>query len=288
METADGCRIFALVGSVIPRVAHFYWGSAPMSFLRAMTLESFCLRNPDWKCVLHMGVNAGQPRWETSERQDVTEYQGSDHFPDVVSRYRIEIRECDAAGKSDVHAKDILAWKILANEGGVFADMDILWTRPLHALGMDGDACLVEFSGNPKPGYIPVTLMAAREGGSPIFQEALEAAIGSYDPAVYECCGAGCIGYSISGLRTLDFDVRRLPDATVFPYFHLEYGRAVRATHGIGGRTEAWDPQAVGVHWYAGNPVSQAVNNRMTRDSVDEFDSPLAKEVQRCLVLSSR
>jgi hypothetical protein len=276
---------------MIPKIAHFYWdGAGPMSFMRYMTLVSFVRHNPDWHICLYVGDGTGKPEWFTEEVQDITSYSGPDYLSKVLD-LPIEVLRIftpPEEAMSPVHFKDLLNWQLLAAGGGVVADMDIFWIKSLDELGLRGDACFVEFQGNPKVGYIPVTFIASA-GNSALFEDVFGSALDRYDPKRYESCGTPALPGSLDQMRNMYpyLEIVRLDDSCVFPFHHLPYVRAVNATHGIGGRTEAFSPSSVGIHWYAGNPISQKMNNYINEDTVETMDSPLLKAVRECLNHSS-
>ena len=54
--------------SKIPKIAHFYWGSQKLSFLRYMSLHSFKKCNPDWEVRLYCPlILTKDARWEDKQ-----------------------------------------------------------------------------------------------------------------------------------------------------------------------------------------------------------------------------
>lgn len=129
----------------VPKIASFYWGNSKISFLRYMTLHTFAHLNPDWK--IHYYV----PRIKDSAMQHSTpenkkQYERVTDYSKYIAKLpNIEIRQVnfDALGipeeMSDVYKSDILRWKILAEEGGLWSDMDILFHRPMSHLTLYKD-----------------------------------------------------------------------------------------------------------------------------------------------------
>jgi len=247
-----------------------------MSWPRFRTLESFREQNPGWEITLYRG-KSGAGAWRTTEQQDAGRYHGEDHLPRVAG-LDVEERELDLAlpdGCSHVHASDLMAWHVLATEGGVVADMDIAWLRPMETLGIfesNARAGLTCFRRHPKPGYLPVTFMVSA-GDVPFFAHVLKRALAAHDPDVYESCGSGCLGSWGEALAGCP-GMYRLPDEVVYPFTHLGYSDMIRALHlpAYGQRSM----RSVGMHWYAGHPLSQKANLTITAENVHSNPSALA------------
>ena len=182
---------------------YFYWGNDTMSYMRYMTLYSFCKLNPTWNVYLIVNSQEGvRVLSGTVEKQDKTEYKGKDHSNLIIN---LDINMVDFKNKminlpnnvvecmSDVHIKDILNWKILAERGGIVADMDILFIAPMDELIKDNtDIGLVCFDGNPQKDYIPVTFMYSGSNNE-FFAKVYDNALKNYKSDVYESCGTLCI-----------------------------------------------------------------------------------------------
>ena len=100
---------------------YFYWGNETMSYMRYMTLYSFCLFNQDWKVYLIKNSLSTKRIMHTAEKQDKTEYKGKDYFGYLndlninVVNFELTMIDLDdniVDNMSDVHIKDILNWKL--------------------------------------------------------------------------------------------------------------------------------------------------------------------------------
>ena len=262
-------------GPITPKRAFFYWGNDTMSFMRYMTLVSFRALNPDWEIVL-IKHDGGRPRWESSEEIDKYSYEGRD-YTDSLDVLGITIEQYDAAwtyglddSMTDVHCKDLSMWYLLATRGGVVADMDILFNKPMHSLDLDCDVGLVSFSGYPKPGYIPVTFMI----GSPnrFFRDTHLKALASYDPQVYECCGnqaVECKSLDEIIRRYPELIVKRLPDRCVFPFVDRELNQAFESAVTADCSDDIAD-DCIGIHWYAGHPSVNEIVQQVDHTNIEK------------------
>ena len=151
----------------LPKNIYFYWGNKTMSFFRYLSLYSFKKFNPDWNVILIRRRNPKTPKehdWE--ERLDSLYFKGEDCF-NVAEYIDIEIRyledEYPEIVKLDLeenHISDIHLFKILAEQGGIVSDTDILFYKPIdYEKIKDVDVVLISFKCYPKKNYIPFSFM---------------------------------------------------------------------------------------------------------------------------------
>lgn len=118
---------------MITKVLHLYWGkNQPLSFLRYMTIWSFARYNPDWEIRLWVpSVPSNLSPWTTGEQS--SKYDGIDYLP-KLGKYT-HIFDFESVGinseLSEVHRSDLIRWFLLGLYGGVWSDMDILYTAPM-------------------------------------------------------------------------------------------------------------------------------------------------------------
>ncbi len=129
---------------MIPKRIAFFWGNDTMSWLRYMTLYSFCKLNPCWEVRLyHCKGNGAKKQWTTHVRQDFAEPATEDYWSRVgnlpVEVIPWELKDPDNPDDNQwskitpPHKSDFFEWEYLANEGGIYADMDILFVKPMDA-----------------------------------------------------------------------------------------------------------------------------------------------------------
>jgi GT2 family glycosyltransferase len=124
----------------IPKIIHFYWGGAKLSFLRYLTIYSFIKNNPGWSVKLHIPKILGNNNatWNSNE-QKISQNQINiiDCF-NLISELNVEIIKHDFVeygffnNVNEVHKSDFLRWKLLHLYGGIWSDMDILYTQPIN------------------------------------------------------------------------------------------------------------------------------------------------------------
>lgn len=297
----------------IPRRISFYWHGGPLSFCRWMTLKSFRHYNPRWEMRLYrpaagchslppdQGISRQSP-WETPEQQDFQHYFGADR-PDYSQRIaELGIDELtwphDPAPAADpVQQSDLFQWRLLHEVGGFYADLDILWLRPIEPLYQsvrNADAMMVMSASHLAIGFL------ASKPGNPFFRDVLAAALSRRRPHEYQSCGIDAIS------RALNFDnswlvardtrpknfgeayrrqypgltVAQPPDLTVYPWPWSKTGRIWRRRH------RGLSDQCYGIHWYAGAPLSQQRNCELTESNLGEYQCTWAWYARQVLVVN--
>jgi len=120
----------------IPKTLHLYWDKCtPLSKLQALTPETFHRHNPDWNIKVYV------PKQEYNGcAKYIPDYSGKDHFDLVEKMNYVKIIEVDITDykiSKDLHnilRSDILRYKILYDEGGIWSDFDIIWLKSIDHL----------------------------------------------------------------------------------------------------------------------------------------------------------
>ena len=262
---------------MIPKTIYFYWDEGKMSYMRWLSVYSFRLFHPDWEINVIKRRTHNIDTTKYTEAQDKYTFNGKDFF-DTLSILNVNIIDLEDMLPELAEfqlppqmTSDILSWYILAYKGGVVSDMDIIYYKPIeYRKYKDIDAGLICFSGNPKPNYVPVSFMIGnhQEIFAPIFRYCME----NYDRNIYESCGTNAFNAvygSFNGLLETfsevifanKYKIVQLPSQLVFPFSE---------------RSEPWDwyfpmmyqtrmkiPEtSIGMHWYAGHPMSQKINTQ--------------------------
>lgn len=272
---------------------YFYWGNATMSYMRYMALHSFCKLNPEWHVYL-ITNDSKQLRVATVEKQDKTEFKGKDYYQLIKNinittldfeNNMLNLEESVVEQMSDVHIKDVLNWKILSDWGGIVADMDILFTKPIGTLiKKSTDIGLICFDKYPQPDYIPVSFMYS-SGNNRFFKDTYNRALKAYDPSVYESCGTLCIKESNLieiAEKYNESRIQRLPDATVFPFVNYEWNEGIRMLY-QGDYSQNIHKDSIGIHWYAGAPQSQKHNNLLNDETVNAINNTISNNIKEIL-----
>ena len=139
----------------IPKKAHFYWGNSVLPFDRFLSIASFSANNRDWAVFMHRPLGLSpelDTSWETHEHKKIKSSPSGNCFWDSLSKLEnVEIVEhdLDSLGDiSEVHKSDFLRWELLANDGGLWSDIDILYLRPMDDVYFNvAEPCVVDVDG---------------------------------------------------------------------------------------------------------------------------------------------
>ena len=278
---------------------YFYWGNDTISYIRYMTLLSFKVYNPDWNMYLiKNNQDNNRSLIGTVEKQDKTEYIGKDYsylldtLDITIIEFKnsmIDLDDSIVNNMSDVHIKDILNWKLLAEQGGIVADMDILFIAPLNkSINNDTDIGLICFDGNPQKDYIPVSFMYSG-GTNEFFKKTYRNALKNYKSDVYESCGTMCIGEKNLNEVICSYPaiiVQKLEDSIVFPFIAYPWDIGISMLY-EGNNTSLMSPNSIGIHWYGGAPQSQKANNLVNDQSVHTINNTITTNIRKILKCQS-
>lgn len=112
----------------IPKTAFFYWNKeTPMSYLRYLTLVTFRYHHPDWGMVLYVSGSNTKKQWTGIEDQDFVNH-GQKNYLDEVYKLNCQIKDFETYQLNPNYISDVFRWKILAEFGGWYFDLDQIFT----------------------------------------------------------------------------------------------------------------------------------------------------------------
>jgi len=261
----------------------FFWSGRSLSWLRYLTIYSFRVLNPEWKISLYLCHTSLVTTWLDHNRLDFSEYEGEDYLPRLqflgvdVQQWELPPEICSA---TPPHACDLFEWQWLSENVGYYADMDILWVRPMKV--PDSDAAIVygkQFS---------IGLVWSGVAPNPMFRDIYQESLRTYTPAVYQSAGVVPI-YQLLGHSGPEVDlsipwferlrekyptVSKLPFPMIHPWDHEQLEAMYDELH-----TEV-PTDCVGIHWYGAAPRSQTFNQEYgPRTQQDNTLSHFARRV---------
>lgn len=251
----------------------FFW-SGTMTWLRYLTLASFRALHPDWEIRLYQPSAAcGQATWNSLEMDD-RDYQGHDYRMYLAP---LELQQIPWTTPQPempaAHASDLFQWKILAQESGCYADMDVLFVRPLDELldrHQDADAIFCFRNGWATIGFF------ASAGDNAMFRDVHQMALKNYQSSQYQCTGAGALYRMAQGMRPYGPMTNR-PGDKVLEKFRIHYaglkiadvpGETFYPVDWVGANS-LWSEDrplpasTLGIHWFAGNATSHNWNTML-------------------------
>ncbi len=235
----------------------FYWGGDRLSYLRYLTLESFCKYNPDWDVYLYVPYKPYKGvSWSTGEQSG--EYKGRCYLKDT-KKLPIEIVEFNMRELSrtnnmpEVYKSDIIRYWLIYNQGGFWSDMDILYTKPLKIPLTKDVVCrdLVE-------GHYSIGLIGGKRRSELYYTLVTKALMATgVDYQSY-----GCLlweGLNTSSSYNLPIHKIYAIDSTRIPSIY---------------ESGVLPNKSIGCHWYAGHPISKEWEDKITPKNYD-YDNVL-------------
>jgi len=255
---------------LIPKICHAYWGGGTLPYLRYLTLASFQYYNPDWEIILYVPkVSQQDMTWNTHEQKYKVNCDDWFHrLKEIIPIKEIDFAEIGLSNDiSEVHKSDFLRWHLLSTIGGVWVDMDILFIKPMTAIGGDNlypTVDVVYCKGN--YGHSIGFLMGATK--CDFFNTVLEKAKEAFNKAEYQCIGS----VLCNSLPNPGFGYN-LPMDVVYAY-DANHVKELYADNPPKRLTK----NTIGIHWYAGSTFSGEYLNA-TNGGCVKNDSFIGKQI---------
>jgi len=272
----------------IPKVAHFYWGEEILPFLRYLTVLSFHKFNSDWKIKFYVPLFPTKTKtWTTNEQK----YQltGANYFS-KLKKMGVEIITVDmrALGVnnniSEVHKSDFLRWYLLAIEGGLWSDMDIIYFESMNQIKINREdynqtdtvVCIGKDYGHsigfmlssPKNRYFDYLFAEARK---------------KFNSSHYQSIGVKLLNKEFSSIESINkrFPVlfpKNISESTVYPYNATKINE-IYTEPNLCRITK----NTIGLHWYAGHPLAGKMVNKVCEENWQEFDKVIGLCMKKAL-----
>jgi hypothetical protein len=245
--------------------------------------------NPEWETRLFLAPDKMIiPKHWSSDTDDDNRYSGEDYINRIPKS--VEVFDIDMPKKmSAAQACDVFQWQLLSTSGGFFSDMDILWVRPLDpvlgsALNSDVVFCLED-------GLMAIGFMGSVPDCSLFNDMAVSFQI--KDNREYQHYGTSMF-YRFSGVRSVscknrsgEVAVNRLTKR--YPYLNITvisdssvYPFDWREINDIFLRDKPVSKSTAGVHWFGGDPLSDAWNRTLTENNWQDYSNTFTRCI-RCL-----
>lgn len=269
----------------MPQQIHFYWGGDTISYLRYMAVSSFRQLNPDWKIKLHFPkVRYRGPRtWYTQEHPGY--FCGQDYSDQLwsldVEKIQVDFDRMGFANNvPETFKADFLRWGLLAQDGGLWSDMDILYFRPMEKVyfnrvslkNCDTFVCIKENGYN----YHSIGFLLSSPENE-FFGSIHQKSLTRFQPQSYQSIGSLLLNADFPTISAINAEFagvfpHNMKMETVYPLHEPNIGCIFESpdTHLFGNET-------IGIHWYAGHPVSGQWENILTEDNFSQYDNIICK-----------
>ena len=266
----------------IPKVLHLYWGGENMSFLRFLTVVSFRQHNPDWTIKIHRPKHAysGDITWASHEHA-IGRLKIHGQYANQLDEYKVEFIDHDFDGygfKNNVpetFKSDYLRWRLLSTEGGVWSDFDIVYFRSMTSL-----TCNIKENADIDTGLCPYECGTQAVGflfsepGNPLFAKLEILAREKWNPNAYQSVGTNL--FYLPEMQPSNFPINLLNIPKNAVYF-LDW----KCTNEIFVKNVPLPNDAIGIHWYAGDPLAQEYDARITISNVINFNSTICNSIMK-------
>jgi len=265
----------------IPKVAHFYWGGGPLSYLRFLSVKSFKKQNPDWEIKVHVPVTNSQApaSWANNIKQD---------FRKQIDTLDVTIVEHDFDSHGfnnqahEVHKSDFLRWRLLATEGGVWSDIDIFYVKPMQCLeentpqNSNIDVALCPL----KPPYKHTVGFMLASKDNKFYSYISQVALTNYNKDVYQCMGSDLINARFKNFES--FGQQFPNNKFIFLDKKCVYTITSKTIESFYQQTNKKHngPEIIGYHWFGGHPRSQEFENTLQPDTIINYNHFLARAIQ--------
>lgn len=249
----------------IPKIMHCYWGSsAPLSYLRFLTVATFSKLNPDWEIRVYTTKEKVLERtWKAEKKHAVTkDYAGPNYFNKLeelcldnpnITINEVNFSETVVSGAHDVQKSDFLRWELLRDIGGLWSDFDIIYFKSMqelvenNLLYSDKSLFLSRYNRSGSSSFAIGFLMS--EQGNPTINKCTDFFESAFSKQEFQSGGSSLLkSVTVESSDDLIF----MDQFCVYPIIYNELNQL------FNGVCNNWD-SSVGFHWYGGARVMEKV-----------------------------
>ena len=239
----------------IPKILHVYWGGGVLYYLRFMTVKTFMKHNPDWEIRLYYPkFPIKEITWYGIEQK--IEIEAKDFTQELmnlpIKKYPVDFRTLGLKNEmSEVHKADFMRLELLRTAGGLWADMDIFFTKPMSSFYLNDPKYkdIETFYCDHNYGHSTGFLMGCRD--NKFFNRLFQLSKTRFDKNLYQSIGPRLFKQYFSKQHKINeygasynmsMDVVYSHDATYFPEI-------------LSQNKTKFTKESLGLHWYGGNPL---------------------------------
>jgi glycosyltransferase involved in cell wall biosynthesis/mannosyltransferase OCH1-like enzyme len=269
----------------IPKKIFFYWGNKELPYLRMMSIISFHKLNPDWEVYYYYPAVRfeGKNTWTTGEQgYNFTGEDYTDHFKNnypKINKICFDFRSIGLSNSMpEVFKSDFLRWYLLTEQGGIWADMDILFYKPI-----------TDFNLNKKENETKDTFICLNNGYHSIgflmsghnnlfFRKIFNYAKTSYSPRDYQSVGSHIFGKfnlnTINNIKTAS--ISNIDMNTVYSIDSNNIEKIFKGNH-----STLLHKDSIGIHWFGGSKLAVECLNKINADNYKNFNNTLSHCLER-------
>lgn len=275
----------------IPKIAHFYWGGNKLSYLRFLSVQSFKQLNPDWTICVHVPakLSRAKPAWDSFQQKDINiALDYTDQLKELgVDIVRHDFNRYQFRNQAhEVHKSDFLRWRLLSQSGGLWSDIDILYTQPMDNLSenlpknVNVDTVLCPLI--PPTKHTVGFLLSSADNN--FFKYIGQQAKKQYNPGVYQCMGSDLINREFKTFES--FNQQFPANQFLFLNRNCVYSITSKTIEMFYQPVDASiikkikNKTVLGFHWFAGHPQSQTFENTLTANTVNQHNNLLSTVIK--------
>ena len=271
--------------NLIPKRIYFYWGGKSLPFLRYMTILSFRKYNPDWKIILCQPTSENlSQNYNWPGKENKNDLSSIPNYFDKLQGIVDEFRTVDMTSFGlpnnlpEVTKSDFYRLNLLANECGVWMDMDIIFFHPLEYAFLKTDHRVYICYQPNLPGTPPYhsigLLMSAPYNDS--WKNLLFYAkqhIMDYD---YQAIGSP---FYKKYLDETAFEVCNFSNNIVYPIRWPDkiWHRPAEVS------LQELKPETIGIHHYAGHFITAEFQAKLTHENYMNYDNIVCYFIKKAL-----
>ena len=264
----------------VPKIAHFYWGAKTLPFLRYMTLLSFRKLHPDWTMILYTPETLqARPTWKTAEQKYTV--STSENYISKLKDIDVKVVSFDMRkighnnNLSEVIKSDLIRWHLLSTIGGLWSDMDIIYTKNIKCANLDNQAnifiCCHDFHS--------IGFMIGNQNNK-FYEVLLAGAKNRLNTNEYQSAGSSLMakiyGENFKAVKSATFalvgdsvKLENIPFSVVYPIPDINVICGQHWSNSI----KLMKDTTIGLHWYAGhNLLAQQINTINERNCLNGYN----------------
>lgn len=260
---------------MLKKTMNFYWGGNKcLSYMRYLSIKSFCDKNPDWEVILHSPKTPNtKESWGTREQKSLK--PNCDYIDYVLQRLPNLTRKVhdNLPDYPEVQRSDIMRIFILAG-GGFYSDTDILYLKPMYKLldRMPSDTDVVLCKDAMLNTHYIGFLGSSKE--NTLFKGLFNVISGKqYENSEYYQSFGAMLFNSYIEKNNRD-NSYYAPLKAIYP---VDASGTIRL---FSKRGIDISGETIGIHWYGGDPIASKYENEIVEENIFEYDNFLIEQMR--------
>lgn len=251
-----------------PRLLFLYWDNSPLSYLNYLTIESFNEYHKYWKIIFFTPLKRTRTiSWKTNEQKE--KFVGKCYLfkLDYIKNLQKQSICLDKIGfdneASEVVKSDYFRYYILYIHGGVWSDLDIIYTSNVEEkITNNKNTTIFKCEGNDSGNsfeYIPVGFFLSKPNKN-FFKFIVKQTKFHYNKNHYQSIGPNMFNelfLNNNRLQEVDPDIEVLDNTYYLPFQCYEMDEFLKK------KENKLQKTTIGIHWFNGNNKTKKYLNTL-------------------------